>query len=199
LVFCLYMYTSGHALLNLFVCKKATKRDIPLGAVVWGSVFPDIPMFLFYIVAKGLSHASEGQIWGKLYFQANWQLAIDVFHSFPLALLGFFICRLCKFREGRFFFAAMGLHSIQDLLVHANDAHRHFLPFSQFRFFSPISYWDPKYFGLLFTACEISMALLLGIVFIRWGWIQSRKRKIMMILAWLAYLYPISYLIYSFS
>ena len=43
------------------------------------------------------------------------------------------------------FFGSMLLHALADLPLHAEDAHRHFLPFSHYRFISPISYWDVRY------------------------------------------------------
>lgn len=34
-----------------------------------------------------------------------------------------------------------------DLPLHHDDAHRHFFPFLEWRFVSPVSYWDPNYYG----------------------------------------------------
>jgi len=37
----------------------------------------------------------------------------------------------------------MALHALFDFPLHHDDGHRHFWPFSEFRFDSPVSYWDP--------------------------------------------------------
>ena len=54
----------------------------------------------------------------------------------------------------------MFLHLLCDLAVHNDDAHRHFLPFTNWRFISPISYWDPKHYGIIFSALEFLFTVL---------------------------------------
>jgi hypothetical protein len=56
-----------------------------------------------------------------------------------------------------FLFASMVLHSLGDLPIHHDDAHRHFFPFSEYCFISPISYWDPRYHGTIVSLVEILM------------------------------------------
>ena len=57
------------------------------------------------------------------------------------------------------FFLSMGLHAVTDLLLHHDDAHRHFLPISGFRFESPVSYWDPAHYGTIAAPLEAMMVL----------------------------------------
>jgi hypothetical protein len=52
------------------------------------------------------------------------------------------------------------LHSLGDLPVHNDDAHRHFFPFSNYRFISPISYWDRKHYGSIVSLVEMLLVLL---------------------------------------
>lgn len=56
----------------------------------------------------------------------------------------------------------MAVHCLIDLPVHHDDAHRHFFPFSEYRFFSPVSYWDPQHFGNYVLTVEIVLTLILG-------------------------------------
>ena len=44
-------------------------------------------------------------------------------------------------------FTSMLLHALGDLPLHHDDAHRHFFPFLDWRFSSPISYWNPDFHG----------------------------------------------------
>jgi hypothetical protein len=46
-----------------------------------------------------------------------------------------------------------------DLPLHHEDAHRHFLPFTNWRFISPVSYWDPEYHGRIIAVIEILFTL----------------------------------------
>jgi hypothetical protein len=52
------------------------------------------------------------------------------------------------------------LHMFFDLPLHHDDAHRHFLPLSDWRFESPISYWDPRYYGNIVIRIEMAFAML---------------------------------------
>jgi hypothetical protein len=58
------------------------------------------------------------------------------------------------------FFARLLLHTFADLLLHREDAHRHFFPFADWRFLSPVSYWDPNHYGQFAGVVE---ALAVGI------------------------------------
>ena len=60
----------------------------------------------------------------------------------------------------RIFFASMFLHACFDFPLHHNDAHHHFFPFSDWRFLSPISYWNPEYYGNIIAPIEVLMVVL---------------------------------------
>ena len=66
---------------------------------------------------------------------------------------------------------SMALHVGLDFLTHHDDAHRHLLPFSDWRFASPVSYWDPAFYGTWFAAAE----LLLVVAGNRWLGAQGRS------------------------
>ena len=57
----------------------------------------------------------------------------------------------------------MLLHSLGDFPLHHDDAHRHFFPFSDWRFISPISYWDPAHYGNWASLLEIFAVLAISI------------------------------------
>ena len=78
-------------------------------------------------------------------------------------------------------FGSVVLHCIQDLPVHVDDGHRHFWPLSQFRFESPISYWDPGHYGNIVAPIEMGLVLLVSFyVFKR---VRSRWTKGLLIIA----------------
>lgn len=128
-------------------------------AVTVGAVLPDLPMFGFYAYQKMVG-SSERQIWNKLYFSDDWQLLFDVFNSIPIAVALIVAFHLLGFRLGVLLAASALLHMICDLPVHNDDAHRHFLPFTNWRFESPLSYWDPRHFGAVFVWIELGFAIL---------------------------------------
>jgi hypothetical protein len=169
------MITTTHAILNtaLLGRKDHPERNWPL---VLGSILPDLPMFLYgllMIFMRGRWDAVSRASLNEFHYRQLW---VDWGHSIPLALAGALLCLLLKNKWGLFFFAAMGLHDLEDLPVHAEYAHRHFLPFSNWRFFSPISYSDPHHFGSIVAPIEWGVVLFcIGILWRRGisQWIQA--------------------------
>jgi hypothetical protein len=66
-------------------------------------------------------------------------------------------------------------HSLLDFPVHHDDAHRHFFPFSNYRFFSPFSYWDPNHYGRIVALIE--MTLVLGVTPLVFSWLHFSWTK----------------------
>ena len=147
------MMTPSHIAASLFVWRRESAwRD--LVAVVAGAVLPDATMFLFYGYQKMMG-ATEASIWNTLYFLDHWQYTFDVFNSFPIALILLLIAWRLNCRWLQLFLLSAMLHMIFDLPLHHDDGHRHFLPISNWRFESPISYWDPKHFGWIVAPIEL--------------------------------------------
>ena len=106
-------------------------------------------MLLFYFWEKQLMGRTERWIWSTGYYDPFWQAFFDLFNSFPLLGLAVLLSFWCGSRRLLAMFGSMILHCFTDLLLHHHDSNRHFFPFSEWRFESPISYWDPR----LLRAC----------------------------------------------
>ncbi len=124
---------------------------------------------------------SEGQIWRVEYFRPAWQLVFDGFHSIPLALIGLVVMLKAKRTGVALLFVSIALHALEDLPVHHDDAHRHFLPFSNFRFISPVSYWDNDHFGAI--AGSIEFILMITASLYLFSRVRSRWTKGLLIVA----------------
>lgn len=91
------------------------------------------------------------------------QTAIALFNSIPiyasLALMGY--CARGKvWGKCLLFFALAALiHMATDLPVHGHDAYRHFWPFSEWRFYSPVSYWESDHHAGWVSLIEAALAL----------------------------------------
>jgi len=59
------------------------------------------------------------------------------------------------------------LHGLEDLPLHNDDAHRHFFPFSNWRFQSPFSYWDSDYYGNIIGSLEAIAVLIICFFLLR--------------------------------
>lgn len=121
---------------------------------------PDLPMLAFYVYQRGVLDTPEAVIWSDAYFQPNWQILFDLFHSLPLLCLAALISWRARTPRLLAFITSMILHSLTDLPLHHDDAHAHFLPISSWRFESPISYWDAQYHGRLVAAVELLFVLV---------------------------------------
>lgn len=153
------MNTPSHAIINLALLSKSQLPEANL-AIVIGGILPDIPIFIFYFWAKFIARLPEAKIWSVAYYQPSIQNFVAIFHSIPLATIGWLISDYCNWEIMQIICISLVLHSLLDLPVHNNDAHRHFFPFSNYRFISPISYWDPKHYGSIVALIEILLVLL---------------------------------------
>jgi len=144
------------------LCWRDAKPYLVLAAVV-GAWFPDVPMFFFYAVEKFWFGTPEMIVWQEKYFLAEWQNFIDLFNSIPifLVILGFSF--FLKNKLLRIFCLSALLHIACDLPVHHDDGHRHFFPLFDWKFESPVSYWDPNHFGLIFAPLELFCSLAAAI------------------------------------
>ncbi|MDX8404646.1 MAG: hypothetical protein R8K50_00670, partial [Mariprofundus sp.] len=137
------------------------------------ALLPDAPMLLFYIQEK-IQGVSEHVIWSELYYHPGWQALFNTFHSFPLLALACYAAWRARMRATAVFFASMFCHSLFDFPVHHSDAHQHFFPLSDYRFISPISYWDPAHYGLWVGSLELLIVVAGG------GWLLRTGQSVML-------------------
>ena len=186
------MTTPGHAALSLIVLGRSERNALP---VALGAVAPDVPMLVFYAWERVVRGVSEGRIWSERYFDPGWQVVFDLPSSIPLLVLALGIVMLAG-RRGRaaapglpagtgsgswrapfrlpggfgataLFLASMIIHALGDMPLHREDAHRHFFPFSDWRFTSPVSYWDPQHYGGYAAAGEVILVLGVSVFLFR--------------------------------
>lgn len=159
---------------NLLALGRKDRTAIIL-PVVLGAFLPDLPIFILYFVEKVIRQTPSDVIWGQVYFTNYWQNWIDALHSFPLDLLGLGITIWIASQWGILFFSSMFLHALADFPVHHDDAHGHFFPISNWRFASPVSYWDPQYYGQIIAPIEI-ISVIIGCFYLARTY-QSRTAK----------------------
>ncbi len=152
------MTTPAHAVLNLALLGGTgePRRTLP---VLAGAVVPDLPMVGFYAYER-LRGMPEAWIWQTGYHDPRWQAVFDAVHSFPLILAALVVAVCVGWPAFALVFVSMGLHAAGDLLVHHDDAYRHLFQFD-WRFASPVSYWDPQHFGHLVAPLE-AIGVLVG-------------------------------------
>jgi len=129
------------------------------GAVLFGALVPDISLYVLFFWARFIAGIPERTLWGQVYWQEPWQTISAVSNSLPLyasvAVVAYFLgARLLAIGA-----ISSIVHLCFDFPFHNTDAHVHFWPFSDWRFHSPISYWDPRHFGDIVAVVEIVLAV----------------------------------------
>lgn len=153
------MNTPAHAVVNLLLLgkKEHPKNNLP---VVMGAILPDLPMVVFYFYQKVVIKVPESTIWSESYFEADWQHLFDTFNSLPFMLIGLVLALHYRMKALLPFFFSMILRVLGDLPLHYGDGHAHLFPFTGWRFDSPVSYWDPSYYGNIVAPIEAAIVVL---------------------------------------
>ena len=77
------------------------------------------------------------------------------------------------------------VHVATDFPVHVFDGHPTFWPFSDWVFQSPVSYWDPRYFGDYVSFIELALAV--SLIAILWRRFSSPAVRGILVLAAVSY------------
>ena len=138
-------------------------------AVLIGAFVPDLAIYGLFGWSK-LAGIKEQKVWDELYWQEPWQTYTATGNSIFL-FLALLVIAVVALRNAPaahkiglflvFLSLAALIHIAGDFPVHVDDAHRHFWPISDWKFVSPVSYWDPKHHGDLFAAFEVLLGAAL--------------------------------------
>ena len=208
------MNTQTHLLVSAFALARPDK-PLRNSAVIFGALLPDLSIYALVVWAR-INDVPERQIWRHFYWQEPWQTYGAILNSVPIYGAGLLLCLFLLFRQDKqasipaegerhrvilvafaAFFASCLLHVALDFPVHVDDAHRHFWPISDWRFHSPISYWNSNHHGDVVQTVEmiagVAMVAVLFLRFRQW-WVRS-----ILTLALLAYIAVPLYWTFQFS
>ena len=144
-----------------------TKRNWAAAA---GSILPDLAIYLWAPYQIVIKKVDQRTLWNELYFEAPMQNLIAYFNSIPiyavLAAAGYIWRKTFAGTLLMIFALAALIHMATDLPVHNHDAYRHFWPLSDWRFISPLSYYEPAHHSKWVSFIEALIAL--GSVYVLW-------------------------------
>ena len=170
------MQTPTHLLIAAAVLARqgANQRN---RLVLAGALAPDAFLFGVWGWSKMVG-IPEGTLWREVYWTAPVQWGQAFSNSIPLfaALLAVALWR--HWRLAAVFAGAALIHLLCDFPVHGSDAHQHFQPLTDWRFHSPISYWERDRFGLVVGAMEAVLAI--GLMMILWRRFTARNVRIVL-------------------
>lgn len=169
------------------------------GSALFGSFMPDVPLtltgILFIVIDRIQGNAAgfesdpmqswTGWLFDYAFFNVWWVKLLHNFFHAPLLIFLFMAIGYWVWKQGKawgasffWFAAACLLHTAIDIPLHYDDGPLVFFPLDwQTRFYSPISYWDPRHYGIPFAIAEHLLVLGL-IVYLVVGWWRKRRERI---------------------
>lgn len=163
-------------------------------ALLIGSVMPDMPLTAIFFVTAIMDTIQGNvideelpsytqQLFNVWFFESPWvKTAHNLFHG-PIPVLVYILIGYFAWQNGRkwgaslfWFGCACMLHTLIDIPLHYDDGPLLLFPFNfDFRYYSPVSYWDPDRFGSVFTIFE--HILVVGmLIWIWFDWRRNRKK-----------------------
>ena len=156
------------------------RKDAPARnrAIIAGALIPDLSIYVMSVWAIAAGQMNE-TLWQVTYWQEPWQTLGALTNSVPLAII---MLGIGLWRRASWLWAlagAMLIHAALDLPLHADDAHRHFWPLTDWRYHSPISYWDKDHYGLWggLLDCSVLFASIAAL------WMRFKARSVRLLLA----------------
>ena len=181
------MNTPSHFLINYSVgrlLRLPQRYAVKMSAVVWGSLAPDVMLYVLSITTTLYFRVIHGWSVGyamdygfdTLFFENIWWIVLHNVMQAPLVLVGAMVVAMLGMRTARgasnermyaiwlwvvVFLASALLHTILDIFTHHDDGPLLLFPFNfDVRFRSPVSYWDPQHFGNIFYQFELLVDVL---------------------------------------
>ncbi|MCY4333453.1 MAG: cobalamin biosynthesis protein CobQ [Litoreibacter sp.] len=190
------MNTPAHLIFGAAAFARPGALNVTLAALA-GALAPDLSLYLmagWHLFVLG----TEAQIvFNVLYFSDLWQAIFAVDNSFFVwgGALGFALW----LRSPAFIaFAGAGLlHLALDFPLHHDDARAHFWPVTDWRFVSPVSYWDRDHYGGIVGPLEmLASVICLGIL---WRRFKTWLPRLVLLAAGAMQLFPVFIWIFVFD
>lgn len=167
------MNTPAHLILGAAIFARPDAGRVTAAALV-GAFLPDASLYLMAGVAIFGMGISPDVVFRDLYFSDAWQQVFAVDNSFILWGIGLGAALWCQKSWVVALCGAALVHIAFDFPLHNEDARMHFWPLSDWKFHSPISYWDSSsggtYVGVLELLLVITCTFFLIRRFRTWGW-----------------------------
>jgi hypothetical protein len=135
-----------------------------VGPLVAGAILPDLPYVVFF-VAAAIEHGprafADPALWRSVWAHP---LVVGLHSFLPWAVT---MLLLISTHAGRSpgvvaFIAGWGSHIVIDMFTHRSDGYPIFWPLSDYRFPTPVSYWEPAYHSRAFAlVCDGAIVVLL--------------------------------------
>jgi hypothetical protein len=145
--------------------------------LVAGAILPDLPYCAFF-TAAAVEHGPRAFLDLALWRSVWGHPLVIALHSFVpwgVAMLLLLSTRGWRRSPGIFaFVAGWGSHIVIDMLTHRSDGYPVFWPLSDYRFPTPVSYWESAYHGRAFSVASDG-AIVIPLVRLAVLWVQRDR------------------------
>ncbi|MCB5199832.1 cobalamin biosynthesis protein CobQ [Loktanella sp. TSTF-M6] len=172
------MNTPAHVVFGLFAFADPKDRRVT-GAAITGALLPDLSLYLLAGWALLVQRIPGQVVFGELYYSDAWQAVFRIDNSFILWSMALAAGIALKSRVVVALCAAALLHLVLDFPFHREDARAHFWPLTDWKFISPVSYWDPAHHGRIVAGVEVATVVAATL----WLWRQYPGRVMRTLLA----------------
>jgi len=189
------MMTQTHSLIAVALLASPERSSSQNLAILIGSIIPDAAIFGLFFWSK-LNSIPESEVWQKIYFSEPMLTLTAIGNSLPLYVVLLCVVAVlwsrsesiasvqervisikrlknktglkCLLNSSLALFSIAAItHLMGDFPVHVDDAHAHLWPISDWRFQSPISYWDADHHGRVFSLFEAALGCVLAVIVFR--------------------------------
>lgn len=192
------MITPTHVVINVGLSRWG--KDHPFFAdrtrrrlFILGGLAPDVGLYAltvgataYFVTVRGSSVGeSLTLIFDDLFFtEPVFVIAHNLLHA-PLMILGLYVAGTAWSRRGRArlggglkaFALGCAVHTALDIPVHHNDGPLLAFPFNwSLRFNSPVSYYDPAYYGNIIAPLDILITMAGGATILT-VWLMRKRRE----------------------
>ena len=183
------METYSHSFFTWALAKHGVKAGRAAGvAGAVGGALPDLPAIAGTFYFGGIAYLWEG--WPSvaseaeaIYFTGPFGATGSALHSAVPVLALLILYRVLgigsrdRFRVMLWFLLGWLGHTVFDFLTHANDTRPLFWPITNWRWSSPVSYWDDAYYGQELFAVSHSLILLVMVSLLLRRVVAGRERS----------------------
>ncbi len=179
------METYAHSFFTWAFAKHGMKAGRAAGiSGAVGAALPDMTAFVaaaYYFDEFG--SMPREQLLDAIYFTGPFGATGSALHS--IVPVGSLLALYCVLRLGRFdehrvllwFLLGWAGHTVVDFLTHVDDLRPLFWPLSDWRWASPVSYYNPRYYGREFMLVSPASMLVIMTVLLRRRLRERRGRK----------------------
>ncbi|MFT4744102.1 MAG: hypothetical protein ACI91Z_002082 [Yoonia sp.] len=156
------MNTPAHLIFGIAAFGNSDKRGVTAAALT-GAMIPDLSLYLLSGWELLVQGTSPTVVFGQMYYSESWQSIFRIDNSFVLWGLLLVVGLMARSGVLVALCGAALMHLALDFPLHNDDARAHFWPLTNWKFVSPVSYWNPKYYGHIVGPIEVGLVLLASV------------------------------------